>query len=137
MILNYTFEHSKHVEGIILVDAPVEDTSKSTERIERMQLRKNEPWFENAFTAFQKMPTTQEEFQTYIHTILPFFFASNENLDKNRDVFEKISLSFHATQGLSKSDHSSANLGTFLPTMKIPALIIVGNDDFIYTPSAA
>ena len=137
MILNYAFQYSDHVEGMILVDAPVGNTSKSNERIERMQLRKNEPWFDEAFKAFQKMPTTQKEFVTYINTILPFFFTSIANLEKNRDVFEKTSLSFHAQRGRGQSDQSSADLATFLPAMKIPTLIIVGNDDFICAPSAA
>ncbi len=137
MILNYASEYSGHVEGIILVDAPMEDTSKGNERIKRMQLRKDESWFDKAFNAFQKPPTTQDEFETYIQTILPFFFASVESLEKNRDVFEKMSLSFHATQGLNQSDHSSPDLGAFLPNMMTPTLIIVGEEDFLYTPSVA
>ena len=137
MILNYAFEYGGHVEGMILVDAPVGNTSKSNERIQLMQLRKNEPWFGDAFKAFQKMPTTQKEFETYINTILPFFFSSTANLEKNRDVFEKTSLSFHAQRGRGQSDQASADLAAFLPHMKIPTLILVGNDDFICTPSAA
>ena len=137
MILNYAFEHGDRVEGMILVDAPVGNTSKDGERIIRMQLRKDEPWFDNAFQAFQKMPTTQKEFETYINAILPFFFSSIANLEKNRDTFEKTSLSFDATRGRGQSDQSSADLATFLPIMKIPTLIIVGNDDFICPPSAA
>jgi proline iminopeptidase len=137
MILNYAFKYGDHVDGMILVDAPVGNTSKSNERVQRMQLRKNEPWFDDAFKAFQKMPTTQKEFETYINSILPFFFSSIANLEKNRDVFEKTSLSFHAQRGRGQSDQTSANLSTFLPVMKIPTFIIVGNDDFICTPSAA
>ncbi len=137
MILNYAFEYSNHVDGMILVDAPVGSMSNSNERIQRMQLRKAEPWFDDAFKAFQKMPTTQKEFEIYINSILPFFFSSIANLEKNRDVFAKTSLSFHAQRGRGQSDQSSADLATFLPVMKIPTLIIVGNDDFICTPSAA
>jgi proline iminopeptidase len=137
MILNYASEHGDRVDGMILVDTPVGNTSKDSGRTKRMELRKGEPWFDKAFQAFQKMPTSQQEFETYIHEILPFFFSSTANLDKNREVFEKVTLSFDATRGRGQSDQSSANLATFLPLMKIPTLIIVGNDDFICPPSAA
>lgn len=137
MILNYASEHSDRVVGIILVDAPVGNTSKDSGRTKRMQLRKGEPWFDNAFRAFHKMPATQKEFDTYIHDILPFFFSSIANLEKNEDVFEKTSLSFDATRGRGQSDQSSADLATFLPALTIPTLIIVGEDDFICPPSAA
>jgi proline iminopeptidase len=137
MILNYAFEYSDRVQGMILVDAPVGNTSRSNDRIQRMQLRKNEPWFDSAFSAFQKRPTTQKEFESNTQSILPFFFASNENLEKNRDVFGKISLSFEAQRGRGQSDQSSADLAVYLPAMKIPTLIVVGSDDFICPPPAA
>jgi len=137
IILNYASEHSDHVEGLILVDVPVGNTSTDSGRIKRMQLRKAEPWFDDAFKAFQKFPTSQQEFDVYIKSITPFFFSSIANLEKNRDVFEQTSLSFDATQGQSQSDRSSVDPSTFLPVMKIPTLVIVGNDDFICPPSAA
>lgn len=137
IILNYASEHGDHLEGLILVDAPVGNTSNDSGRIARMQLRKSEPWFNEAFKAFQKFPTTQQEFDAYIKSITPFFFSSMANLEKNRDVFEKTTLSFAATQGQGQSDRSSVDPATFLPTMKIPALVIVGDDDFICPPSAA
>jgi proline iminopeptidase len=137
IILNYASEQGDHVEGLILVDAPVGITSNDSGRIARMQLRKNEPWFDEAFKAFQTFPRTQQEFDAYIKTITPFFFSSTANLEKNRDVFEKTSLSFAATQGQGQSDRSSVDLATFLPTMKIPALVIVGDDDFVCPPDAA
>lgn len=137
IILNYASEHGDHVDGLILVDAPVGNTSNDSLRIKRMQLRKDEPWFGDAFKAFQKFPATQQEFETYIKAITPFFFSSTANLEKNRDVFEKTSLSFAATQGQGQSDRSSVDPAMFLPAMKIPALVIVGDDDFICPPSAA
>ena len=102
-----------------------------------MLLRKNEPWFDSAFSAFHKMPTTQKEFDTYIRAMSPFFFTSIGNLEKSRDVFETMTLSFDAQRGEGLSDQSSVDLDTFLPAMKIPTLVIVGNDDFICPPSAS
>jgi len=137
IILNYASEHGDHVEGLILVDAPVGNTSNDSGRIKRMELRKNEPWFDGAFKAFQKFPVTQQEFDSYMKNITPFFFSSIANLEKNRDVFERTTMSFAATQGQSQSDRSSVDPATFLPVMKIPTLVIVGNDDFVCPPSAA
>ena len=137
MILNYASEHSDRVEGMILVDAPAGNTSKSNDRILRMQLRRNEPWFDSAFAAFQRVPATQTEFETNMRSIIPFFFASIENVEKNRDTFEKTTFSFDAQRGRGKSDQSSVDLAAFLPGMRIPTLIIVGNDDFICPPPAA
>ena len=137
MILNYASEHSARVERMILVDAPAGNTSKSNDRILRMQLRRNEPWFDSAFAAFQRVPATQTEFETNMRSIIPFFFASIENVEKNRDTFEKTTFSFDAQRGRGKSDQSSVDLAAFLPGMRIPTLIIVGNDDFICPPPAA
>jgi len=137
IILNYAFEYGGHVEGLILVDAPVGNTENDSGRVQRMQLRKNEPWFDDAFKTFQKFPSTQQEFDAYIKSITPFFFSSNANLEKNRDVFEKTTLSFAATQGQSQSDRSSVDPAVFLPVMKVPTLIIVGDDDFVCPPSAS
>jgi proline iminopeptidase len=137
MVLNYAYAYRKHVDGLILVDAPAGNTSRSNERIERMQLRKNEPWFDEAFAAFQKMPKTQQEFDANMNAIMPFFFFSLDNLEKNREVLKKISLSFYAQRGRGQSDQSSADLAAFLPSLKVPVFIIVGNDDFICSPTAA
>jgi proline iminopeptidase len=137
MILNYAFEHSDRVKGLILVDAPVQDTSHGVEREKRMLARKDQPWFDSAFGAFHRVPTTQKEFDAYIRVISPFFFTSIENLEKNRDVFDSLTVSFDAQRGVGLSDQSSVNLETFLPAMKIPTLVIVGQADFICPPSAS
>ncbi|HUI10831.1 MAG TPA: alpha/beta hydrolase [Bacteroidota bacterium] len=137
MILNYTAVHGEHVRGLILVDSPVRDTSQGRDRERRMLLRKNEPWFDSAYSAFHRMPTTQKEFDAYIRSMSPFFFSSIGNLEKNRDVFEKVTLSFDAQMGEGQSDQSSVGLASFLPGMKTPALVIVGNDDFICPPPAS
>ncbi|HMK39051.1 MAG TPA: alpha/beta hydrolase [Bacteroidota bacterium] len=137
MILNYAFEHRDRVKALILVDAPVQDTSHGREREKRMLLRKNEPWFDSAYSSFHRMPNTQEEFNRYIRAISPFFFTSIENLNRNRDVFDSLSLSFDAQRGEGLSDQSSADLRTFLPELKIPTLVIVGHDDFVCPPSAS
>ncbi|MFC1569190.1 alpha/beta fold hydrolase [bacterium] len=137
MILNYAFKYENHVQGLIMVDAPIGDSSKGNDRMKRMQLRKDELWFDTAFKGFTQMATTQEEFEAHNQTIMPFFFSSIENLEKNHEVFEKISLSFHASQGRGPSEQLSTDLAAFMSVMEIPTLIIVGVDDFICPPSVA
>ncbi len=137
MVLTYTHKYPDRVKGLILVDAPVGDTSKNEERARRMQLRKGEPWFDAAMKQWGQMPQTQEEFDLYIKGILPFFFSSMENLEKNKAVFNQTSLSFHATQGRGQSVDSLGDIMDWLPELVQPVLIIVGNDDFICTPSGA
>ena len=137
IILNYASEHGDRVEGLILVDAPAGIASIDSGRIQRMQSRKNEPWFDKAFQAFQKYPATQREYDAYMKNIMPFFFSSYANLEANREVFEKTSVSFEATKGEAQSDRASVDLAAFLPSMKIPALVIVGMDDFVCPPAGA
>ncbi|UCH61740.1 MAG: alpha/beta hydrolase [Fidelibacterota bacterium] len=137
MVLHYAIAHPDRVRGLILVDAPVGDTSKDPERSNRMQARQGEPWYEDAMKQWGQMPRTQEEFETYMKAVLPFFFASTENLEKHQEVFEKMSLSFHASQGQGRSGRSPGELASRLPEIDIPTLIIVGKEDFICTPSAA
>lgn len=136
MVLHYAIAHPDRVMGLILVDATVEDTSKDDERLKRMQLRKGEPWFDASIKQWGQMPKTQEEYDTYIKTISPFFFSSIENLEKHKEVFSQTSFSFHASQGLGHSERSSGDLVPWLSEMDIPTLIIVGIDDFICTLSA-
>ena len=69
--------------------------------------------------------------------MLPFYFYSNENLEKHKEVFDRISLSYHALQGQMHSESSPRDLVERLPEVDIPTLIIVGSDDFICPPSAA
>lgn len=137
IVLNYAFTYPDHVNGLILVDATVGDASKDEELSNRMQLRKGEPWFNAAIEQWKKQPKTQEEFEIYMKTVLPFFFYSVENMDKHRDVFNKMSMSFHALQGQMHSEGSSEDIIPWLSEMDIPTLIIVGIDDFICPPSAA
>jgi len=137
MVLHYAIAHPDRVMGLILVDATVEDTSKDPERSKRMQSRQGEPWFDAAMKQWGEMPKTQEEFEAYTMAIMPFFFASIENLEKHEEVFTQTSMSFHASQGQGHSERSPGELVPRLPEIDIPTLIIVGMDDFICTPSAA
>ncbi|HTX17752.1 MAG TPA: alpha/beta hydrolase [Bacteroidota bacterium] len=137
MILNYACAHRVRVKGLILVDAPAGTPGEGAERMRRLQMRKGEPWFEKTWKEFQTPPTTQIEFESYIRSILPFFFSSQVNLEKNLDVFEKTTLSFEAQCGRGLSDQSTADLASNLPTMKIPTLILAGDEDFICPPSSA
>ena len=137
MLHNYASKYGDRVKGLFLVDAPMQDTSQGRDREQRMLLRKNEPWFDSAFAAFQKTPTTQKEFEGCMQSITPFFFTSIENLEKNRDVFGKTTMSFDAQRGRALSDQSSVNLAAFLPGMRIATLVIAGYDDFICSPPAA
>ena len=137
MVLHYAYEYPDRVKGLILVDTPLGDTSKDEERSKRMQARKGEPWFDAAMARWGQMPKTQAEFETYMQAILPFFFASTDNLEKQADVFSQMSLSFHASQGQGQSERSSVDLVPWLSEMDIPTLVIVGSDDFICPPSAA
>ncbi len=137
MALNYARTNPHHVMGLILVDTTVEDTSKDIGRSKRMQLRQGEAWFDAAIQQWEKWPKTQEEFETYHKTVLPFFFSSIENLEKHKEVFNQTSMSFHAAQGQQYSESMARALVSWLPEMDIPTLIIVGMDDFVCPPSSA
>ena len=137
MVLNYTFVHQEHVIGLILVDTPLGDTSLDEERSKRMAARQGEPWYEDAWRQWRQPPQSQEEFDTYMKAVLPFFFSSFENIEKNSEVFERTTMSYHASQGQWHSERSSVDLAVRLPEIEVPALIIVGGDDFICPPSAA
>ena len=137
MILNYACTHRDRVKGIILIDAPAGTPGESKERVRRLQMRKGESWFDEAWKVFQTPPRSQKEFENYINGILPFFFSSQKNLANSRDVFERTSVSFDAQQGRGLSDQSAADLAAILPTVKIPSLIIVGEDDFVCPPTSA
>ncbi len=135
IVLNYASMYPDRVMGMILVDAPVGDTSTDGERLKRMYRREGEPWFEEAMKQWYKQPQTQEEFDAYMKAIMPFFFFSIENLKWRQEVFDRTSLSFHAHQGQqhSEDDYLLARFSK----LNIPTLILVGNDDFVCPPAAA
>ncbi len=136
IILNYAFAYAEHVRGLIVVDAPLGSRDQNSGRMEKLQRRKNEPWFADAFKSFQAEAHSQEEFTTSMHTIMPFFFSSIENLRKHQDVFDKTDVSFYARRGRGSSDQTTADLASFYPVMTMPTLIIMGSDDFICSQSA-
>ncbi len=135
IIVNCAFSYAEHVRGLIVVDAPLGSGDQNRERMEKLQRRKNEPWFADAFKAFQAQPQSQEEFSASMRSIMPFFFSSVENLRKNQDIFDRTDVSFYARRGRGSSDQTTADLASFYPVMTIPTLIILGSDDFICSQS--
>jgi len=134
--LHYACAHPDRVHGLIVVDSPVQDTSRGEGRAERMRLRKGSPGTTRPWLAGVSRRTRKRN-STPISRDHALLFSSIDNLDKHRDVFDQTSSSFHAHLGQQHSQSSWGDLVSALPRLDTPTLIVAGADDFLYPPSAA
>ncbi|MCB0172387.1 MAG: alpha/beta hydrolase [Anaerolineae bacterium] len=138
--LQYALTYPSACQGLILLDSlPAFDQIHSDDVQARLLERQNEPWFEDAFAAFndRTMPESDEAFARWLLKILPFYFYDQSKLEQNRDHFAATTLSVAAWQGSSDSNSRDLNLLPRLADIHVPTLIVVGRHDFICSPLQA
>jgi proline iminopeptidase len=105
----------------------------------RMQERKQEAWFEEAWAAFNdpRPAETDDEFGQQLQRFLPFYFYDPTNLEKYQDAFAVWTFSVDAWKGSEASQWHPVNLVPQLNEIKVPMLVVVGSHDFICSPLQA
>jgi proline iminopeptidase len=137
LVLNYAFHYKENVQGIILIDASGGVNTPPEKMQAMIQQRQDEPWFESAAEYFTREPHDEKDWITGIQAIMPVYFSTIEKFEESKEVLVGTSLSYHAFQGQGNWYDCEHELGTKLPRIETPVLIIVGMDDFICGPFVA
>ena len=137
LVLNYAFQHKDKVNGIILIDASG-GVNTPPEKMQKVMMQKqNEPWFASAAPYFSREPESEDDWIAGTKAIMPMFFSTTENFEKNKEVLMKTSLSYDAFKGQKNWYDCENDLPTILNKIDVPVLIVVGMNDFICGPFVA
>jgi proline iminopeptidase len=136
----FAVHHPGSCRGLILLDSTAAIDEETFADIDmRARRRSREPWYREAYEALsQELESTQSdaEFKAHLERILPFYYHDVGNL-KASD-FANLTLSAEAYP-MMRINAESFRRGVLnrLPELDVPAVIVVGDDDFICSPAQA
>lgn len=130
-VLNYGINHSENLNGIIALSAMAgRDSLYEAELTKVVMKRKGQTYFEKGYNILFGIDTTKYQMADAMQFIFPFYFH-----DTNRMAdFIKLGdaqFSQKAGEYSSSSKFGTENLFPELYKIKVPTLIVVGDDDFI------
>jgi len=137
LVLNYAFQNKDKVNSIILIDASGGVNSPPEKMQTIMKQKQDEPWFASAAEYFTREPRDEIDWITGTKAVMPMFFSTTDNFEKNKDVLMETSLSYHAFKGQNYWYDCENELATKLNKIDIPILVVVGMNDFICGPYVA
>jgi pimeloyl-ACP methyl ester carboxylesterase len=136
VVQQYTLAHPERVAGIILYDSPAvtggEFMMAAGERVAAFaQRRAGRPEVEDVLKAWQSIPAigSDADYTAAMQGLLPARFADHHRADI---PFDEIRASIRAT--LLIGDNLPFDVRDALPGLAKPALILVGDHDFICGP---
>ncbi len=149
-ILHYVCAHPTRVNGLILLDTTaVWDEQADKDIMSRMQRRRDQPWFAEAMKAIQQgvfsergffsgeTVKSDEDLIAIVKASTPLYWSDPANIAPHVEDFEAGSMSATAFRGSIDSHRLPFDLRDPLKRVRAPALIVVGDDDFICSPFAA
>ncbi len=141
-ILHYACKHPARVRGLVLLDATaVRDEEAKQDMASRQQRRKDEPWFPEAMKALQGRQSepvkSDADLKANLMALMPFYWSDPARIAAHASDFEATSMSAEAWRGQTDSHRYSFDLRDPLKQVRAPALIVVGDDDFVCSPFAA
>ncbi len=130
-VLNYGIHHSENLNGIIAI-APMagRDSLYYSQFTKMIMKRKGQPYFEKGADIFLGKDTTNYKNSEVMGYIFPFYFHDTNKISE----FEKLGdpgMSDKAGELTDKAGFGRENLFSSLSKIKVPTLIVVGDDDFI------
>lgn len=135
-VMQYSLDHPRHVQGLILVDTYAGDDAEAQEDVNRRrEARQHELWYGEADRAWKSAPRTDTELGQMFQTILPFYFVDQAKRERNAAVFAAMMASIQAWRG--EGQRTPFSLLDRLREIQAPALIVVGAGDFICSPRQA
>ena len=137
LVLNYAFQYKDNVNGIILIDASGGVNTPPEKMQNAIMQRQNEPWFASASKYFGREPQDEDDWITGTKTVMPMFFSTTKNFEKNKDILMQTSLSYDAFKGQKNWYDCENELESKLHKIDIPDLIVFGMEDFISDPYVA
>ncbi|MBE9577217.1 alpha/beta fold hydrolase [Flavobacterium proteolyticum] len=130
-VLNYAIHHNENLNGIIAL-APLagRDSIYEKEFTKMVMKRKGEPYFEAGSNIFFRKDTTKNKNSEMMPYIFPFYFHDVSKISE----FEKLGdpqMSDKAGEYTDASFFGTEYLFPQLYKIKVPTLIVVGDDDFV------
>jgi proline iminopeptidase len=137
-VLHYASRFPDRVSGLVLLSTTAVADAEGDADIEaRLMRRRGQPWFPDAVKALRAAAATDEEMAANVRAFLPLYWSDLSRLDKHRQLFAAMSTSVEAAAGQSASRRYPFDVRAQLRQVTAPALIVVGDDDFICSPVAA
>jgi proline iminopeptidase len=137
-VLHYAVAHPDRVSGLVLLDALAASTSAEDADMQtRMARRSKEPWFADASKSLQAEPTDDKQFAAVMAKALPLYWSDPAKIARHAPHFAATSMSVAAARGGEASKRFPFDLRPRLDVITAPALVVVGDDDFICPPPAA
>jgi proline iminopeptidase len=137
-VLHYASRFPDRVNGLVLLNTTaVVDAEAEADIDARVMSRQGQPWFSGAVKALQAGPKSDAEMAANLKEFLPLYWSDPAKIEKHRAHFEATSMSVEAAKGQTDSKRYPFDLRTQLAKVTAPALIVVGDDDFICSPAAA
>jgi proline iminopeptidase len=137
-VLQYACKYPKRVRGLVLLNTRAVGDDKSVADIQkRIAWRKGKPWYEDATKALQTNPQTDEQMAQMLKAALPLYWSDPAKAERFKDDFAAMSASAVAYAGVLESKRLGFDLRASLRNVTAPALIVVGDDDFVCSPESA
>ena len=134
-VLYYGIHYNNHLNGIIAIDAIFgRDSLYQAEFMKNIMKRKDQPYFARGTALFSGKDTTQYKLEDQMMIIIPFYFHDTskiERLVQYVDINNPYTFSDKAYKYTAISHFQHFYLFPDLNKIKVPVLIIVGDDDFI------
>jgi proline iminopeptidase len=137
-VLHYATRFPDRVSGLVLLNTTAVSDAESEADIEsRLMRRQGQPWFADAVKALKAPAATDAEMAANVRTFLPLYWSDPSRIARHRPHFEATTMSVEAATGQVASRRYPFDLRSQLRQVTAPALIVVGDDDFICSPAAA
>jgi proline iminopeptidase len=137
-VLKYAATHPGRVSGLVLLSTgAVLDGKRKADVRKRMASRKGERWYSEAARAFEMNPRTDQEMTQMLEATLPFYWSDPKKAESFQDDFAASSVSVVAFAGATASERTQFDVRSELKKVTAPALIVVGEDDFMCSPESA
>jgi proline iminopeptidase len=136
-VLHYACKHPQRVRGMLLLDTiAVSDAKREADVAERRARRKGQPWYNDA-VKLRGMPKSDAEFDQMLEASGPLYWSDPKKGERFKDDMAASKASVAALEGSVKSKRSQFDLRERLKKVSAPALIVVGDDDFVCSPESA
>jgi len=137
-VLHYVCDHPDRVEGMVLLDtAGAWDDAQERDLAMRINQRKGQPQFDAAVKAMEMGKKPDQGMLDFLKSILPLYWSDPRAAEPFSAVVDAITVSDAAMAARDASKRFPFDLEDRLKTIQTPALIVVGEDDFICSVEAA
>ena len=135
----FAVRHSRSCAGLVLLNSTAAvDAEGRADQEARIARRAGEPWFPAAYEALRSDEDigSDAEFKAHLGKILPFYFHDVSKYEPEAFASETYAVEAYTTMVINEDELQRGALDR-LHQLDVPAVIVVGDDDFICSPVQA